>query len=384
MFYYFGFYKSKYIENNYPSGNINAISYKMGYIINKIKKAGIPLTVISSYLSDKQGFYPYKKVVVDKFQTDCYLPSLRIMGFFKKITGIFKKLAIFLFCFFKLKKNDVVLIYHDPQIDKIFVFLKRLKGFKLIVEIEEICHRNSKLKNAKRVKANEEKAFKAADAYIVVNDLIYSKYLNNNKPHIVIYGAYDVSVKTDFEEKYALSDKEKINILFSGSIDKVRGASLAVKTAEFLPDNYVMNISGFGNPVELADIQQLIEQHNQNGKGCRIIMHGQLSAQKLDELAFACDIGLNLQDINNPFEEVSFPSKISFYLLHGLNVVSTKMSSVMVSKLSKHLYYCDMQPQAVAKAIVDIKTVDKANNNTIIRKLDNDVVKEVYSLLYEK
>ena len=121
MVYYFGYYKSKYIEDYAPNGSINAISFKMGYIIKKIKEAGYDLTVISSYISDKNGYCPFKKVVVDKKQTDYYLPTLRLQGAFSKLTGAFRLLSMIVYLFLIVKRNSTIIVYHFPDFSPIFI-----------------------------------------------------------------------------------------------------------------------------------------------------------------------------------------------------------------------------------------------------------------------
>ena len=205
-----------------------------------------------------------------------------------------------------------------------------------------------------------------SDAYITVNDLIYGKYINNGKPHGVLYGVYD-SREYEIEE----CDKEgKTHLLFSGSIDKVRGAGLALEVAKHLTSEYRLHICGVGAKSYVKEVIDKIEEHNAKKEGCEIVFHGRLSEKDLDALALYCDIGLNLQDIHNPFEAVSFPSKITFYLQHGLNVVSTKMSSVLSSSLAEHVEFGGDSPKEMAQAIMSATLRDKKANMQIMKDLD--------------
>lgn len=375
MIYYLGWYKSQHIRDCIKSGN-NAATFKMGYIIRKCKELGKPITVVSCCASDKVGFVPLRRVEVDDLQTEDYLPSLRMKGIFRKIMPVFRNREILKYLKEKVKKEDTVIVYHALGLDKVLKKAKKKIGFRLILEVEEIYHVDTKCKNPSMAKKQEQAMIDLADSYIVVNDLIYNKYIANGKEHLVLYGAYDgecISTKNIFE-------KGK-HILFSGSLDKVRGATLAVETAAFLSKEYTLHICGTGSPSFVTELKAKIERHNRTEHGCEIEFHGELARDVLDELACVCDIGLNLQDTNNPFEAVSFPSKITFYLLHGLNVVSTKMSSILASSLSESLCFCEEQPKAVAESIMSLIVSSKEENRTKVKKLDGKAKEQLEKLL---
>ena len=376
MVYYFGYYKSKYIEDYAPNGSINAISFKMGYIIKKIKEAGYDLTVISSYISDKNGYCPFKKVVVDKKQTDYYLPTLRLQGAFSKLTGAFRLLSMIVYLFLIVKRNSTIIVYHFPDFSPIFIMLKKIKKLKVILEVEEIFYRNNKSTDAMKTKVREERMFHYADGYIVVNDLIYKKYLDNTTKHIVVYGSYDLK-----DVEYPRCKDGKIHVLFSGSIDKVRGAFLAVSVAKYLPQNYCLHMTGSGTQENVKALVSQIVCSNSKENHCQIIYHGQLSDDELNKLACSCAIGLNLQDVENPFEEVSFPSKITFYLLHGLNVISTRMSSVMASRLKNCVEFADSNPEDVAKTIKNLQLRTGEENRSCVLQMNQELKEELQWLI---
>lgn len=376
MVYYFGYYKSKYIEDYAPNGSINAISFKMGYIIKKIKEAGYDLTVISSYISDKNGYCPFKKVVVDKKQTDYYLPTLRLQGAFSKLTGAFRLLSMIVYLFLIVKRNSTIIVYHFPDFSPIFIMLKKIKKLKVILEVEEIFYRNNKSTDAMKTKVREERMFHYADGYIVVNDLIYKKYLDNTKKHIVVYGSYDLK-----DVEYPRCKDGKIHVLFSGSIDKVRGAFLAVSVAKYLPQNYCLHMTGSGTQENVKALVSQIVCSNSKENHCQIIYHGQLSDDELNKLACSCAIGLNLQDVENPFEEVSFPSKITFYLLHGLNVISTRMSSVMASRLKNCVEFAESNPEDVAKTIKNLQLRTGEENRSCVLQMNQELKEELQWLI---
>lgn len=378
MIYYFGYYKSKYIQSFNPSGSFNAISFKMDYIIKKIKECGEQINIISSYISEDTGGKPFRKVKVDDLQTDYYLPTIRFKGIFSKLTGVVRHLVALISLILIVKPKEILIIYHNPIFSWMMPIVKILKRPYIVLEVEEIFYINSKLKKRKTLKKQEKRLIDLADAYIVVNDIICDKYLIKDKKHVVIYGGYS-SPQLPKKEKEDTIDTTQL--LFSGSIDQVRGAHLSIKIADYLSDKYKLHISGSGTQVEVEKLKEEIMHHNKQKNVCNIIYHGQLTNDELDEVAFSCDIGLNLQDINNPFEAVSFPSKISFYLAHGMNVVSTRMSSVMNSKLKDAVVFVDYEPKSIAESIKKINLQNSETNQAVINKLDQELTGEIKWLL---
>lgn len=365
MIYYLGYYKSKCVTDFKQSGS-NAASFKMGYVIRTVKRLGESITVVSWCPSDKMRYVPLREFQVDGAQKEVYLPSVRIPGMPMRITAFFRNRAIYQYFIRNVKKEDTVIVYHAASISQPLLKAKQKIGFNLILEVEEIYHIDTKIKDRDSVKKREESLIAEADSYIVVNDLIYDKYIRNNKPHMILYGVYD-------GEEFSVpneADKEKTRLLFSGSIDKVRGSELAVEVAKYLSKEYQLHICGAGAKAYVTELAEKIRRHNQEGVGCEIVYHGQLDETDLDELALSCDIGLNLQDIHNPFEAVSFPSKITFYLQHGLSVVSTKMSSVLASEIAPFVTFGEDGAEAMAQAIKTVVIKDKKENMRVMDNLD--------------
>lgn len=376
MIYYLGWYKSENVDDYTKSAN-NAGSFKMGYVIRKINQLDKELTVVSCCTSDKKGFANAKEIKVRDNLTEYYLPSLRLNGFLRRFGAIYRKIVLTKFLKKNLTKDDTLIVYHALGIVDIIKKLKKKIGFKLVLEVEEIYHADKHIKDYQKAKKEEQSAIDIADAYIVVNDLIYEKYINNGKPHMVLYGVYDGVDSNKFTEL----EKNKTHLLFSGSIDRVRGAGLAVETAKYLNGDYVLHISGGGTGEFFNQFKKNIEEHNHNKGVAEIIYHGRLNDDELDRLANSCDIGLNLQDVDNPFEAVSYPSKISFYMLHGLNVVSTKMSSVKASKLGGSVVYTDSKPESVAETIKNIKIVGRKSQISKMQEMDVDVSNSLSQIL---
>ena len=376
MIYYVGYYKSNSIDDFKKSGS-NAASFKMGYVIRLVKSLEEKITIVSWCPSDRYGITKKREIQVGENQKEVYLPTVKIKKMPMRITAKFRNRALYKYLIKNVKKDDTVIVYHAPSISNAIMKAKKKIEFNLILEVEEIYSVNPKILNAEKSRKIEEKIINAADSYIIVNDLIYDKYINNGKPYMVLYGVYDGCVL----KENASNTNSNIQLLFSGSIDKVRGVGLAVEIAKHLNGNYQLNICGAGNSKDKEDLLQSIEKHNKAKQGCEIVYHGELSESQLKDLVLSCDIGLNLQDVSNPFEAVSFPSKITFYLQHGLSVVSTKMSSVINSKLANSVFFIDEKPKEIAEQIMNLKPNNKQFNISVMKELDEQAKKNLKNLL---
>lgn len=364
MIYYLGYYKSEFINDVKESGS-NASSFKMGYVVRLLKSLDESITVVSWCPSDKNGYTRLREIRIDEKQKEVYLPPLRFKKVPMRITAWFRDRALVKFLQKTLKKEDTLIVYHAPSISDAVIKAKNKIGFNLVLEIEEIYWVDKKVANPEKVRKTEEKIINVADSYIIVNDLIYDKYINNGKPYMVLYGVYDNNCLAEEPKKNNLQTQ----LLFAGSIDRVRGVQLATEVARCLTDDYRLNICGAGNIRDKEELLKTIKDYKEAQRGCEIVYHGELSENQLNSLALSCDIGLVLQDVNNPFEAVSFPSKITFYLQHKLSVVSTKMSSVVNSKLANCVELVDYDAKKIAEKIVEMASSNR--KNTQVNVLDN-------------
>ena len=372
MIYYLGCYKTGKIEDLLPSGSINAGSFKMSYLIRTVKELGQEITVLSTYDSRKPGLRPYRKARVDDLETDLFFPAFSLPGAGARLGRMVKSLMDLVCLLLFVKPGATLMVYHHPAFARFLPLVKHLKRVRVILEVEEMYH---VLEGSRKTFAKERKLLDLADSYLVSNDLIYPEYLRTDRDCAVVYGNYTIP------EHPPVGKHDGINILYSGSIDRVRGAFLAVEIARFLPEGYCLHLSGAGQPQDVAELERLISGINAGKPRPTVIYHGQLDDAGLDRLAFSCDIGLNLQDAQNPFHAVSFPSKIPFYLARGLSVFSTRLSSVMASKLSPCVTYVDMDPQSIAEEILVFRPEVPEANRKRIAELDREFSEELSRLL---
>ena len=239
---------------------------------------------------------------------------------------------------------------------------KKIKRFKLILEVEEVYQDVVRVLPLK--KKAELSIISNAGAYIFSTELLKEKLNKQGKPDCIIYGTYKVEEK--LSERF---DDGKIHVVYAGTFDPRKGGGVAAETAKHLPDNYVVHICGFGNHKQIEDLQELAEQINKDPTTAHISYEGLLKGKDYLRFIQSCHIGLSPQNPMASFNGTSFPSKIMSYLSNGLSVVSVRIEAIERSALGKSIYFYNNQsPEDIAKTIQQIP----ANSNciTLIKELD--------------
>ena len=363
--FYFGFYTKNINPNNfvtYPGCNT-----KMGYVISAIKESNIKLKVIC--LGESFERRVKKHVSIDRLEDNTFVSTVS-NRFLSKINLWFQVLYYLLF---KTKKEDTVIFYHSLYILPFFKIARAIKGFTLIIEVEESYY--AAWGKSKFLINTEIRLLKGADGYIYVNDIL-PDLIEKNPPHIVCYGNYsidkDISV---FKNKSSFLKK----LVYAGLIseDKASDVYLAVDAMSFLDDNYQLHILGYGTDRSIDNLNEYI---NDKGMSQRVYYKGFLTGDDYTFYLSNCDIALNPRVLLNELSSYTFPSKVLSYLCTGLLVVSTPIDCIKHSSVANLVSFSkDSTASEFANAI---KNIDHSVNPTdSIKKLHRDFVRDIGVLL---
>lgn len=368
---YISFYDTKKDRRNMCLAAVN----KINYICSAFNKSGINVDLIScSMIADVK----IKKTTEKLYEnTDIHYFKTLKKSRFKPIRiceYIYQNLVLFFFLLFNVKKNEQIVVYHSLGLMRCVYFAKKLKKFKLILEVEEIY--NDVMQKSKISRKAEEKFIACADKYIFPTTLLNEKFNLLNKPHIIIHGTYQV------EEKRNVSfNDNKIHIVYAGTLDKRKGGAATTTTTAFLPENYVVHILGFGNEKDVKEIKELINKVNESSKA-KAVYEGAFSGKEYIEFLQKCHIGMSTQNPDADFNATSFPSKILSYMANGLRVVTVKIPAIESSHVGNELYYYENQsPECIAETIKKIDFNDNYDSRKIIEKLDEKFTEELSNLL---
>ncbi len=374
---YIGFYDVRESDEN--RNYVLAAVNKMDYVINTITLLGYDVEIVSASGTRGAKGYAGRDVLLEEGKK---LKLFRTIGRTNKLTCILSylitKLEFFFYLFFNIKRNEIVLVYHSLGYVNTIRFLKKIKKFQLILEVEEIY---ADVTGRGRDRKKEWRLFEVADAYVFPTELLDEKINHTNKPSIVIYGTYQVEEqRTNLEIKDF--EKEKKHILYAGTFDPRKGGvQAAIAVAKCLSPEYHVHILGFGTEEETKNVINLINEHSENDSAT-LTYDGLLSGEEYIRFVQNCHVGLSTQSPKGAFNETSFPSKVLSYLANGLRVVSIRIRVLECCALNELLHYYDENtPESIAEAIEHIDFVRKYDSRKVLRQLDEEFTHNLEALI---
>lgn len=348
---------------------------KMNYIINLLNENKVDVSIYSNskVKEDKFKYYPEEKVSISSHNTVYITPSIGCRN--KLLKGV-RIIINWIWLISKIlrntKKNDTIIIYHTLEAIIPLLIIKKIHKIKYILEVEEIYSQMPHI--SPKYKRLEQKLLQEADYYITVSDTL--RKLLPSKPGISIYGNYQ---QIEINKISKVNDSI-IKLVFTGSIDKIRGAFTAVKSMQYLPQHYKLYISGVGNSNTIDELKKEIENINKL-KNCKVCEYlGMLDEYEYDKLLKNTDIALNPQ-INGDYSKYLFPSKIIQYLNYNLPTVTTKGESIIESPFANILYFSeDFTPESFAKAIQEVH-LDNTDYKQYLNRLHKELLNKIKTLI---
>ena len=354
VLYYIGFYdvlRDGAAQRQYSL----AAAKKMNYICSVLKELGNDVNIISpAYFNGRERVYI--KGVREQIAPGVILWLPASWGANNKLLRIARVLWSRIWLFAVLMKNcrrdDRVLVYHNYEIALPVLLARFLKRFKLILEVEEQYARIWHLSAFERWK--EKRLLRHAKNEALVVSEVLAKDLGVVSP-IVSYGSYS-AYQGDIPDK---NFDGEITLVYTGSIDTVKNSAfLAVETMRYLPERYMLKLSG---PIEKGkeqDFRASIEITNKQlgRQACEYV--GVLNDEDYSRLLRNAHIALNPQQ-EGSYGAFLFPSKILTYLSYGLPVVSTKGASIVNSAVADIITFADgFRAEDVAKAVLSVHKAD--------------------------
>lgn len=283
---------------------------------------------------------------------------------------IFVRVKLLFYLLKNIEKSETVMVYHSLALVNTILLAKRIKKFKMILELNELY---SDVSGSQAARRTELKMIEAADAFIFSNEQLSDILNHNNRPYAVEYGIYTPEKR--MAERF---DDGKIHVVYAGTFDPTKGGAMAAAAAAYLPENYHVHILGFGTKEQIEQVERAVAAVRDLGR-CDISYDGQLDGEEFKAFIQKCHIGLSTQNPDAPYNATSFPSKILTYLSNGLQVVSIDIPAISDSKLSNVItFYKEQTPEAIANAFLEIDTFE-AHENILIR-LDEELTEDIRKL----
>lgn len=360
------------VKRNY----VTSASNKLEYIARAIASTSRDVEIVSMSQVQEEKFKFY---VSEKKQVATGI-TLRLpfswggnSGFAGKLKIFWHLINMFFFLLLNCTKDEKVVVYHSLGYFDIIRWAKKIRKFKLILEVEEVYSDVSQM--SKYWRNLEFKMFDIADAFILSNDFLDTKINRRNKPSVVIYGTYGAEPKR--VEKF---NDGKIHVIYAGTFDPNKGgAQTAIMAAEYLPENYHIHICGFGN---LEDVEAVKKQVVEvKGKSISTITYdGLKKGNEFVEFLQQCHIGLSTQKPEGVYNDTSFPSKVLTYMANGLAVVSIKIPVLEKAAIADALsFYESSSGKSLAEAIM--KCDYNQSSRELLNILDQKFEENIKSII---
>ncbi len=374
MKYYLGYYSCEKIKDE-KRLVAPAAENKMNYVISALLDASDEdICVITPAQTTLNKFVKGTK---QKISNRVFLKTFSSFNsknkLFRVLGHLITRLSLIIYLLFNIKADDHLFVYHSLYLMRIVKFLKKFKKCRLTVEVEELY---SDVTQDDNLRKKELEYFEFADSYIFITELLKNQ-VNTKKPSAVSHGTYKAESELGFS-----FDDEKIHVVYAGTFRKAKGgASTAIYVAEYLDENYVLEILGKGNEEETESVKSLIDDISKKTK-CKINYVGFKSGEDFNSYVQACHIGLSTQPPDAKFNATSFPSKVLMYMSNGLRVVSVKIPAVETSNVREYIYYYENQDAfEIAKAVRSVDFSDNYDSREILSKLHLEFVEQLKALL---
>lgn len=352
-----------------------AATNKMDYIVAAMNRAGHRVQIVSASTTRHGRSYPGSVVPLPGgnelrlFRTYAWGGKLRRVW-----STLASRLAILHWLLTRVRSGEDVVVYHSLGYAREIALARRLKGFRLVLEVEEIyADVTGRMVDRRR----ERRLFRLADAFIFPTERLDRAINWSRRPYCVVHGTYRVE-----EPHPRVLDCSRIHVVYAGTFDPRKGGGLsAAAAAGFLDERYHVHIIGFGTD---AERQALISQIDSVSRltRCKVSYDGLLSGADYLSFLQSCQIGLSTQRLDADFSSTSFPSKVLSYLANGLKVVSIRLPVLEESAVGDLLtYYEEDSPEAIASAIMRAGTQADPAGPRRLTELDVEFVEGLSEVL---
>lgn len=361
------------IKRNY----VTSASNKIEYIAKTIASLGKNVEIVSMSQVQEEGFQLYpseRKKLAEGVIVNLPFSWGGNRYFTRKLKIVWHLIYMLWYLVLHCGKSDTVIVYHSLGYFDVIKWAKKIRKFRLILEVEEIYSDVSQMSSYWR--ALEFKMFDIADAFILSNDLLDEKINKKHKPYVVVYGVYQIEPKR--VDKF---DDGKIHVIYAGTFDPNKGgAQIAISAAEYLPENYHIHICGFGSEDIIQQIKVQIDLMQRKSKAS-ISYDGLKKSDEFIDFLQRCHIGLSTQNPVGKYNDTSFPSKILTYMVNGVSVVSIRIPVLSKAIFNNKISYYDVpNGKALSEAIIKSSFFDNRSN---IEQLDRTFRKQLKKMIYD-
>lgn len=346
---------------------------KVDYICRVINELGIDVTILSNAKTSEKAFANSEFLHLFDRTNLIYFSSFPRYGvILHAFDVLWGYMQLIYFIISHVKKDDTVLVYHSLGYRGLWGFLRSIKRFNYVLEVEELFQTIEA--SVSSYKKNEMKVFEYPDAFLFSSSILEEEINHGKKPFAIVNGVYKYN---GFVQQHMNNSGKKV--VYAGSLEKQKGVDYVISSAEFLSKDYEVHIIGFGSEKDIHRIEGLISKVM--GKGAIVTYDGVFKGKEYFQFLQSCDVGVCIQDENDEFNKYEYPSKVFSYLSNGLQVVANELIQLKMSTVFPYLHIAkSKQPKDVAAAIIACSS-HPIRPSIILDKLNEDFKKQIKPLL---
>lgn len=372
---YVGYFDTSLSGRNHlvsPAG-----SKKMEYISDVLadNAKSVKLLSVALPIDNAATYFPSEDIYLKNNVNVHFLSGFSFPSALKLLSIIWSQLCLIFYFFKEVKRNQLVVIYHSMAYVWIVLLLKKIIKYKLILEVEEIYQ---DVKTVSPINAKLEKElFSIADAFIFPCEILNSRINKKSLPSLIVYGNYSENPKVINK-----IDDGKIHIIYSGTFERRKGGvDSAILAGEYLDHRYHIHITGKGDKQRTDEIKTLISETVKKS-ACSISYDGFIKEQDFIKYLQQFHIGLCTQNPDDQLSSSCFPSKILMYMSNGLSVLSSKVQTVLSSRVAPFItFYSTSSPNDIAEMVKKM-SIDR-DTRDVVKKLDAECRSQAKSFFKE-
>lgn len=160
-----------------------AAAAKIDYMCAVLNRLGVPVELISASVTGNRKGCGGKLVWLPEKTCLKLFPCMGIGKLTKRLLGrLLFQLQLFFYLLFHIRKGEPMLVYHSLGYAGMLRLLRKLKKFRLILEVEEVYGDVSGQEWDRR---KEFRLFSVADAYVLPTQLLNETINPGKKPYVL-------------------------------------------------------------------------------------------------------------------------------------------------------------------------------------------------------
>ncbi len=305
---------------------------KMDYVLTVLRRLGYEPVVVSGAMAKRRwrrgGWASTPEGAAVRL---VWSPPGR-SGALAGVSHALANLSVLRYLLQHAERDRPVLVYHSLGYLGAVRLARRLRRFRLVLQVEEVYGDAATL--SRRARRAERRVFADADCFLLSTQLLAAEVDTAGRPYAVVHGAYLPAARVAEPP-----DDGRTHVVYAGIVDlEKRGAFEAVAAARYLDARFTIDVAGFGDPTAVRHLVAEIDAQNRVAD-CPVTFTPSIDGPEYVRFLQRHQIGLSTQRPDGGFNKSSFPSKILAYLTNGLAVVSISVPSVRHSEVSDAVRY---------------------------------------------